>query len=564
MRKVFSRMSLLVAVTLLTAGAMWAVTGNSNANTPVNVKVDLKGGIDAITIPQLINYQGKLTDVAGNPITAPQSVDFKFWDDPSAGNLLWYENQTVTPDANGVFNVLLGSNTSIPGSAVLQNGNCYLEVTVGGVTITPRTRLVSVPYAYKADTANYALGALGAGDNDWEHGGDSVLYTIRQLGISRGGSGNVLYGTNRFTHVNLGTASTTGAAGQDYSYCTVAGGDGNTASGDYATVGGGYYNEASGLEAVVGGGYENTAHGDRAVLGGGTGSSAYGFCATVGGGQGNNAGESYATVAGGRGNGAGALGATVGGGESNAASYDHATVGGGYRNEASGEYATVGGGIDNHATGNYATIAGGQQGTAAEGAALGGGNYNTVLGTEATVGGGHNNAASSGGCTVGGGGFNTASGDYSTVPGGREANATLWGQLAYASGKFVSPGDAQTSLFVMRRDAPWIAWWELFLDGSSSRLTIPAGRLMTFDILVAGSVVAGYGSAYRIVGAIRNVAGTVSFLGTPTVTVLGEDNAAFDIQVTADNANQSLKIEGYAPYSSAFWVATVRTAEAAW
>lgn len=70
------------------------------------------------TIPQLINYQGILEDAGGSPVTTTTSVLFAIWDDPAAGDSLWSETQSVTPDADGRFNVLLGSVSSIPDSAL--------------------------------------------------------------------------------------------------------------------------------------------------------------------------------------------------------------------------------------------------------------------------------------------------------------------------------------------------------------------------------------------------------------------------------------------------------------
>jgi hypothetical protein len=145
---------LLIAGKAFTAGTTSQPVTNTGrtelVSTPVNVETD------AITIPRLINYQGKLTDASGNPITGTKSLVFKVWDVLSAGTTpLWSETQSVTV-TDGIFSVLLGSSTPIPGSAVLQSGACYLEITVEGVTIEPRTQLVSVPYAYKADTADYA------------------------------------------------------------------------------------------------------------------------------------------------------------------------------------------------------------------------------------------------------------------------------------------------------------------------------------------------------------------------------------------------------------------------
>jgi len=188
-------------------------------------------------------------------------------------------------------------------------------------------------------------------DNDWVRGTpDSVLYTVRQLGIARGGANNMLWGNNRFTHVNLGVACTTGTNGWNYLYCTVGGGYGNTASRNNAMVGGGEDNTASGPRATVGGGVSNTASGTDATVGGGAFNTVSGTGAPVGGGAGNTASGPYATV---------------GGGWINTASGPYATVSGGLENTATGENATVGGGYQNRASGNYATVGGGYADTAA-------------------------------------------------------------------------------------------------------------------------------------------------------------------------------------------------------
>jgi hypothetical protein len=116
------------------------------------------------------------------------------------------------------------------------------------------------------------------GDNDWVRGTlDSVLYTIRQLGIARGGANNMLYGSNRFTHTNLGVACTTGTYWQNYGFCTVGGGLHNIASDNAATVGGGDRNTASGYSAFVGGGTGNTASGFLATVAGGYADTAAGY-----------------------------------------------------------------------------------------------------------------------------------------------------------------------------------------------------------------------------------------------------------------------------------------------
>jgi hypothetical protein len=175
----------------------------------------------------------------------------------------------------------------------------------------PNPRIAPKGAAYgqvlKWSGSNWVAGNDSVGsDNDWVRvGSDSVLYTTRQLGIARGGSGNALFGDLAFTHTNLGVACTTGMSGESFGYCAVGGGENNIAGGECATVGGGQYNAASNYYATVAGGYADTASGSLS---------------TVGGGSNNVASNYYATVAGGLGNIASGQEAAVGGGNENTAS----------------------------------------------------------------------------------------------------------------------------------------------------------------------------------------------------------------------------------------------------
>lgn len=266
---------------------------------------------------------------------------------------------------------------------------------------------------------------------------------------------------------------------------------------------------------------------------------------------------------------------TVGGGLKNQAGDNagttsdrlYATVGGGARNTASGFYATVGGGWWNTASYSGATVGGGDSNTASHWyATVGGGAWNTASGYMATVGGGHDNTASGSFATVSGGRVNTASGDYATVPGGAYASATHYGELAYASGNFANPGDAQTSIYVLRNTTTDATQTELFLDGSVERITIADGRTMTFDILVVGRENDnGESAGYHIWGVIDNVAGTAAIVGSVNEAVLGEDDTDWDVTVDADDTYDALRIQVQGGSGDSIrWVATVRTAEVAW
>jgi hypothetical protein len=120
-------------------------------------------------VPKLMNYQGYLTDTLGIPVDDTLDMTFKIFDASSAGSELWSEMQTNVPIERGVFSVILGGSTQIPDSVFSDFTNTWLELTLEGPqTLSPRTRITAVGYAYTStysDTAEYAL--AGAADNDW-------------------------------------------------------------------------------------------------------------------------------------------------------------------------------------------------------------------------------------------------------------------------------------------------------------------------------------------------------------------------------------------------------------
>ena len=81
--------------------------------------------------------------------------------------------------------------------------------------------------------------------------------------------------------------------------------------------------------------------------------------------------------------------------------------------------------------------------------------------------------------------------------------------------------------------------------GSTTRISIDSDSSYTFSgLVIARRTDADNESAgYKIEGVIDNNAGTTAFVGTPTVTVLAEDTAAWDVVVEADNTNDALVIK---------------------
>ncbi|MFC1501876.1 hypothetical protein ACFL6A_00520 [bacterium] len=104
-------------------------------------------------VPQLINYQGYLTDTDGDPITGEYSIEFLIYNHETDGTVLWQESRETIEFINGNFSVLLGSVNPIPFD-VFNESDTYLSLKVGtDEEMTPRKRLVSVGYAFIANLA---------------------------------------------------------------------------------------------------------------------------------------------------------------------------------------------------------------------------------------------------------------------------------------------------------------------------------------------------------------------------------------------------------------------------
>jgi hypothetical protein len=99
------------------------------------------------SVANLVNFQGKLTTPAGNPVAdGPHSFVFRIYDDPAAGVLQWSEGPLAIATTGGLFTHQLGSSTTLPVSLFEDFDSLYLEVEADGSIITPRTRLIASPY----------------------------------------------------------------------------------------------------------------------------------------------------------------------------------------------------------------------------------------------------------------------------------------------------------------------------------------------------------------------------------------------------------------------------------
>lgn len=116
----------------------------------------------AVAPPNKMNFQGRLTDASGNPLSGTYDMQFKLYSAASGGTLLWAETRTAA-NANsvtvtsGLFSVRLGEGTLAAPSTQLSavvaaNATLYFEITIGSdAAMTPRSQLATSAYAFNSD-----------------------------------------------------------------------------------------------------------------------------------------------------------------------------------------------------------------------------------------------------------------------------------------------------------------------------------------------------------------------------------------------------------------------------
>ena len=101
-------------------------------------------------VPGTISFQGSLTEPGTNSPVADgdYNVVFTLFDALSAGSSVWTETHSTLSIADGTFNVLLGKNTPLDPAEF--NKPLFLEISVGGETLTPRIELASSAFSQSA------------------------------------------------------------------------------------------------------------------------------------------------------------------------------------------------------------------------------------------------------------------------------------------------------------------------------------------------------------------------------------------------------------------------------
>jgi len=110
-------------------------------------------------VPNLINYQGRLTDPAGDPVAdGNYQIKFKLYGSETGDDSLWSSGFQTVSVADGLFNYILGSKVAIPSDFFGPGSEPFLGVTIGSdAEIDPRTKITSAIFAYRAEHADTAL-----------------------------------------------------------------------------------------------------------------------------------------------------------------------------------------------------------------------------------------------------------------------------------------------------------------------------------------------------------------------------------------------------------------------
>ncbi|MBN2340843.1 MAG: hypothetical protein JXX29_17635 [Deltaproteobacteria bacterium] len=110
-------------------------------------------------VPETLTYSGYLTE-DGVAAEATAAVGFELFTAEEGGTSVWSEAHASVQVEAGMFTVALGSTESL--MPVLDGNVYYLQVTIDGETMLPRTPFHSVPYAVKAGDADTLGGQTAA------------------------------------------------------------------------------------------------------------------------------------------------------------------------------------------------------------------------------------------------------------------------------------------------------------------------------------------------------------------------------------------------------------------
>ncbi len=158
------------------------------------------------SVPSTINYQGYLTDSAGEPINQTQTITFRIYSQANGGIELWSDTKSLAID-QGAFSTELGDGiNAFPNN--LFDGPLFLGISVNtDAEMSPRTSLTSAPFALNAER----LGGQTAADLSY-----TDAEAVTAMGVR---SNSNPFNHSRYTDTNaraaMGTRSNTNDLNHD-------------------------------------------------------------------------------------------------------------------------------------------------------------------------------------------------------------------------------------------------------------------------------------------------------------------------------------------------------------
>ena len=181
-------------------------------------------------IPQMISYQGRVTNSGGDPVTdGNYTMRFRIYDASTGGTMEWDSGNRTIAVSDGVFNVLLGESPQ-PSLDLEFDEDLWLLVTFAGVNQAPRQRLASAGYAYMASgliAGTEVKGSVTSGTTASVKGTNTAVsgtnFGLYGHSYSTGGSG--VYGlasaTSGYVYGVYGaTASTNGSGVYGFTFAS--------------------------------------------------------------------------------------------------------------------------------------------------------------------------------------------------------------------------------------------------------------------------------------------------------------------------------------------------------
>ena len=117
--------------------------------------------LQSFAVPQLLSYQGRVTEADGTPMGGVANVTFQLHSDPETDSEIWNQTLSVVFE-DGYYTVILGPGSPSLSAEILDGRSLYLGMTIEDQEeFKPRTRIVSVPYAIHAGSVNGQVNAEG-------------------------------------------------------------------------------------------------------------------------------------------------------------------------------------------------------------------------------------------------------------------------------------------------------------------------------------------------------------------------------------------------------------------